>query len=641
MFRYAALLLATIISLQTFSQNKDEVVATIDGEKIVKEEFVRLYKKNNQNLQNENDIKTPMEYIELFINYKLKVHEAEKLGLDTIPSFVNELKSYRNELARPYLTDVNYSEQMVKEAYQRSITDVKASHILLRLDENASPQDTAAIYKQIMEIRDRALNGEDFGELAYQYSEDPSARKNKGLLGYFTAFQMVYPFEDAAYKTPVGEISMPVRTRFGYHLIKVLDKRGSSGEMKAAHIMKMVSEQADEKYINKAKNEIDSIAGLLTSGADFSDLARTLSDDKRSASNDGEMPWFSATSMLQEFAQPAFELKKDGDISPVIRTPYGFHIIKRIAYKPVPTYDEAKDQLTEKIKKNPEISKHSKDQFIKKLKTEYRFAKNEEAIQKCFQQVTAGNDSLSPKDDITLFSFAGKEINMGAFISFLKTKNINAIKQHSSFNQFLEDFIDQTLVDYEDSQLEAKYPDFNYLMQEYHDGILLFNISEEKIWSAASNDSLGLETFYQQNNNRYTWGERFKGWVIQCPDQETKDFVDQILASDDKLSIDELTDQVKQNLGTTIKAEKGTYEKGDQPLVDYLVWNGPEPDAFVEGLQFVRGDKTEGDPKTLQEARGLYLSDYQDYLDKQWIKELRKKYKVKINKKLVKSIDPV
>ncbi len=630
-YRSILLLLFIFGAFSAFCQS--EIIGSIDGKPILKEEFERLYRKNNQGLLNDSDKKTPLGYLKLFVDYKLKVHEAEQLGMDTITSFVRELKTYREEVARPYLTDVQFSNKMVTDAYHRMTNEVKASHILLRLDESASPEDTLKVYKRIMELREQAINGKNFESLAQQFSEDPSAKQNKGVLGYFSAFQMVFPFESMAYETPVGEISLPVRTRFGYHLIHVLDKRAAKGQIRVAHIMKRLRPNVSEETVRQAKQKIDSLAILINSGEDFSELAKKFSDDRTSARNGGIMPWFSSAGMIPEFSDASFSLKNDGDISPVIRTPYGFHIIKRIERKPVAPFEEMENFLIDKIRKNPEISKHSRQLFINKLKKEYNFKLQEDAS----SFLKSFNEDEVEKPEAVLFSFADKEVTTKDFVSFLK-KNENS---RLSTDQQFQNFIEEKLTDYENENLENKHPDFKYLMKEYHDGILLFNISEEKIWSAAASDSIGLAAFYQKNIGKHLWGERFSGWVIECPDQKIKDLVDEILASDSMLSKEELADQVKQHTDKKVKIDRGFYEKGDNELVDYLVWNGLQPENYKDGLHFIRGNKIAPQPKTLDEAKGLYISDYQNYLEKEWIKQLRKKYRVKINKKIVKSIEAV
>lgn len=630
-YRSILLLLFIFGAFSAFCQS--EIIGSIDGKPILKEEFERLYRKNNQGLLNDSDKKTPLGYLKLFVDYKLKVHEAEQLGMDTITSFVRELKTYREEVARPYLTDVQFSNKMVTDAYHRMTNEIKASHILLRLDENAPPEDTLKVYKRIMELREQAINGKNFESLAQQFSEDPSAKQNKGVLGYFSAFQMVFPFESMAYETPVGEISLPVRTRFGYHLIHVLDKRAAKGQIRVAHIMKRLRPNVSEETVRQAKQKIDSLAILINSGEDFSELAKKFSDDRTSARNGGIMPWFSSAGMIPEFSDASFSLKNDGDISPVIRTPYGFHIIKRIERKPVAPFEEMENFLIDKIRKNPEISKHSRQLFINKLKKEYNFKLQEDAS----SFLKSFNEDEVEKPEAVLFSFADKEVTTKDFVSFLK-KNENS---RLSTDQQFQNFIEEKLTDYENENLENKHPDFKYLMKEYHDGILLFNISEEKIWSAAASDSIGLAAFYQKNIGKHLWGERFSGWVIECPDQKIKDLVDEILASDSMLSKEELADQVKQHTDKKVKIDRGFYEKGDNELVDYLVWDGLQPENYKDGLHFIRGNKIAPQPKTLDEAKGLYISDYQNYLEKEWIKQLRKKYRVKINKKIVKSIEAV
>ena len=639
--RSIALLIIFINALSAFSQTEE--ILSIDGKPVLKEEFVRLYQKNNMNLMEESEKKNPKKYMELFINYKLKVHDAKQNGLDTIASFINELKQYRNELAKPYLTDVSFSEKMILEAYTRTKNEVKASHILLNLDPQASPDDTLKVYTKLLKIRERALNEENFETLAQQLSEDPSARTNKGVLGYFSAFQMVFPFEEAAYKTAIGDISMPVRSRFGYHLIHVLDKRESKGQIKVAHIMKRISEDANSKTIELIKQQMDSIAHLIQSGDDFSKLASKFSDDRRSASRGGEMSWFGSSGMLPQFAEPAFALKKDNDVSPVIRTPYGWHIIKRIDLKPIAPFEEMKPQLIEKIKKNPAISKHSKQLFINKLKNEYAFNLNTSAY-KTYKlavkdKLKAGtiNKEMTNTPDQTLFSFANTNIKYSDFSSYIySVKN-----KKQPIDKLFDAFVEQQLIDYENENLENKYPDFKYLMKEYHEGILLFNISEAKIWSKAASDSTGLASFYEKTKDKYKWDERFSGWVIKCPNQKVKDFVDEVLSTDDQIGIEELQDQIKQHFQLTVDAQKGDFEKSDNDLIDYLVWNNIRPTDFKEGLHFVRGNKHSPKIKQLNEAKGLYIADYQTFLESQWIKELRKRHKVKVNKKALKTIDAI
>ncbi len=623
---------AFILYLYGFSQD-NETLITIDDTKISKAEFERIYQKNNSNLYNESDIKTPKEYLDLFINFKLKVIEAEDLKMDTSAAFINELNGYRKELAAPYLTDVKYDEKLVHDLYNRMTKTINASHLLLKLDANATQKQEQEVLNRIKKIRQEIIDGENFEDAAYKYSEDPSAKQNKGVIGYFTAFQMVTPFENAAYSTPVGEVSQPIRTQYGYHLIKVNDVAENKGEIHVAHIMKTFPPNMTPEIKKKLKVEIDSIYQELQNGADFAELAKTKSDDKSSAEQGGVQPWFSVGKMIPEFAVPAFALEKDGDYTKPIETPYGYHIIKRLALRPIPSFEESKKDIEDRIKRDPERAENSKIAFVEKLKKEYGFSENRDGIMK-MKDLNIENGPFI--FNFILFTIGGKEFDLNEFTKYLQSKKITSGSYSSNYDKWVEDEITQL----EDSKLEDKYPEFRYMMQEYHDGILLFNISEEKIWNFASEDSVGLEAFYEKNKNNHLWGERFKGYIVTCTNEETRDKADSYFAED--MPIEEITDRInKDGNNDSITIEEGAWEKGGNPVVDYYIWNQPEPKNFNSELTFVRGDMIPPESKTLGEARGLYVSDYQEYLEDNWIKELRKKHKITVNKKLLKTIKGV
>jgi peptidyl-prolyl cis-trans isomerase SurA len=618
------------LGLTAFSQ-PDETLITIGDTKVSKGEFERIYLKNNNNLYNETDKKSPEEYLNLFIDFKLKVIEAEHLKMDTSSVFKTELAGYREELAAPYLTDVKYNQQMITDLYERTTKEVNASHILLMVPKGSTTEKEEEILKRIVEIRNEIIAGKDFDEAAVEYSEDPSAKTNKGNLGYFTAFQMVVPFEDAAFTTPVGEVSQPVRSAFGYHLLKVYDIRENQGELLVAHIMKMFPQEATPEIKSSLKIQIDSIYAELKNGADFAELAKTKSDDKRSAQQGGEMPWFSSGRMIPEFAIPAFAIKNNGDYTEPIETAFGYHIIKKLNSRPVPTFEASKANLENRIKQDPERSITSKQVFIDKLKTEYNYSENAEGKAKL--QNKNSNDSLE-YNNFELFRIDNKSYTIEKFRSFLKNTNVEPGLYLDYFNNWVE----YEITAWENSKLEEKYPDFRYLFQEYHDGILLFNISEEKIWNFAAKDTLGLEEFYKKNSNKYLWEERFKGMIVTCNDIETREEADKYFAAE--MTIQEITDLLNKT-ENVITINEGAWEKGANPVVDYFVWNGPEPANFNSEVSFIRGDKIPPEAKTLDEARGLYVSDYQKYLEENWIKELRSKYKISVNKKLLKTIKGV
>nr|WP_321486579.1 peptidylprolyl isomerase [uncultured Draconibacterium sp.] len=619
------------ITLQAVAQPAEPLL-TIDEHKISKDEFEYIYNKNNSNLYADADRKTPKEYLELFINFKLKVVEAENLKMDTSQAFINELAGYRVEIAAPYLTDIEFNEQQIEELYRRMKLEVDASHILLGVNKDASPEEEQEVLDKIKNIRKQIIAGKPFEDAAVEYSEDPSAQTNKGHLNYFSAFTMVAPFEDAAFNTPVGEISEPVRTDFGYHLIKVHYTRPNKGELQVAHIMKNVGRNATPEEKAKAKTAIDSIYQLLLNGADFAELAKKESQDRRSAVRGGEMPWFSAGSIVKEFSAPAFALKNDGDISEPVKTAYGYHIIKRLKARPVPPFEEARALIESQIRKDATRQASGKKVFIEKLKKEYNFSENE-ATKAELAKLNIGDNAVLPEE--TFFTINNKNFGAKELTAFITQKNIKT----GSFLSVYDNWVTDEITNIEDAKLEEKYPEFRYLMNEYHDGILLFNISQEKIWNYAAQDTAGLEAFYQKNKKKHLWNDRFKGHIITCKNVSVREEAENLFGAG--LNADEVLAHINTNGEELITIETGAWEEAQNPVVDYYVWNGKEPENFDSATTFIRGDKIKPEPKTLDEARGLFISDYQDYLEEQWIKELRRKYKVKVNKKLLKSIEGV
>lgn len=632
-------------ALPTMAQVKSKTLVTIGKEKISQSEFEANYKRNNANIPDKKDIKSPEEYLGLFIKFRLKVIEAQSLGYDTVRSFRDELEGYRKELARPYLTDVSYNEEMVKIAYHRTRFERKASHILIKIAPDAAPADTLTAWNKINDLRNQILAGKDFNEMAAKYSEDPSAVQNKGLLGYFTAFQMVYPFEDMTYRTPVGQVSEIIRSRFGYHIIKVHDERPAAGEIKVAHIMKMFPPQASAETINRLKLSADSIWQKANSGEDFAELARKYSDDKQSSADGGIMNWFTPNNMVPSFAEASFALKNDGDISPVIRTPYGWHIIKQLERRPVQTLEKLRPVLESKIKQNPQISKHSDEAFDRKLRAEYQLKTDDANFARFIQLSTDSVLKKTIENDIQtrkllLFSFAGQRITFGDFANYIKSMKINTAnnREPEQFKEQFNKFIHHRLVEYENSRLEQKYPEFASLYQEYHDGILLFNISKDKIWDVASNDTLRLQNYFDRATKKYYWNDRFKGWIIRANTINTKANVESFINESKTNRKEDLLELFNTPTEKRIEITDVVCEKGTNPIVDYFIWNGPKPSGFDETTTFVHGKIEKNELKTLKDAWGLYSSDFQESIEKEWINSLQKKYPVKINKNVLNKV---
>ncbi|MFV0267945.1 MAG: peptidylprolyl isomerase [Draconibacterium sp.] len=577
MYRVIVLCLLILSAAFQLQAQDDQTLLTIDGKPLGKAEFEYIYQKNNTNVYADSEKKTPEEYLPLYIDFKLKVTEAERLKMDTSRAFINELAGYRKEIAAHYLTDINFEEKLVHEMYRRMTQEADASHILLRVAENASPEQEQKALEKISTVRQEILSGKDFDEAAVEYSEDPSAKDNKGNLGYFSAFTMVYPFENAAYSTPVGEISEPVRSQFGYHLVKVNDIRPNKGEILVAHIMKSVPADASEEKRNALKAQIDSIYVQLKNGADFAELAQKESNDRRTAVKGGEMPRFSRGRIIAQFANPAFDLKNIGDISDPIETPFGYHIIKKLDQFPVAPFEEIKKEIETRISRDRERRTSSEKVFVEKLKKDYNFSENNSSKQSLTGK-SVGSEDLPA--GLVLFSIDQRNYTTKDLQKWLSEQKINSGLLLSYYNEW----VDAEIIALEDSKLEDKYPDFRYLIQEYHDGILLFNISQEKIWNFASEDSTGLQQFYGQLKDKQMWKERFKGSIITCKSEEVREQADNLLGAG--LSVEEVAEHLNTN-GEVFTFETGAWEEGSNPVVDYYVWNGSEPENFNSLTTFI------------------------------------------------------
>ena len=416
-------------SFTSFAQNNNkEVLFTIDDKPYYTDEFARVYNKNIDLVKDESQ-KDLNQYLDLFVGYKLKINKANKLGLQNGQAYQAELKSYRNQLSNNYLTDSKVTNELIEEAYQRSLKEIKAAHILFMVDENASPEDTLKAYKKAVEVREKAQKGENFGELAVKYSEDPSAKENKGELGYFSVFRMVYPFESAAYKTAKGQVSKIVRTRFGYHLIKVEDIRDNRGELTVAHIMILKPNNQNPEEAEKAKNTIQEIYKKLQQGENFESLAKQFSQDKSTASKGGLLNRFGSGQLSsEEFEDAAFTLKNPNDYSAPVESNFGWHIIKLIEKHPVKTSQEMHSELDTKIRKD-ERSRLITNSLTEKLKKKYSVKRNDKlfaAITKTVNDKFYTNEWKLPENmkpfEGNLVTIDNKAISGEEFLKYLATQ---------------------------------------------------------------------------------------------------------------------------------------------------------------------------------------------------------------------------
>ena len=639
------LIICSVLLLNNaFSQNtNDKVLLTIDDKKINAEEFLRIYDKNKTNFST-GEVTSIEEYLDLFINFKLKVIEAEKSGLDTTSSFINEFEGYKKQLAAPYLIDEKANEQVIQEAYERMQYEVRASHILVRIDPNASPEDTLVAYEKAIGIRKRLVKGEPFEMVAKGSSEDPSVKNNGGDLGFFTVFQMIYPFENAVYNAEIGQISNPVRTRFGYHIIKLTDKRKARGQVKVAHIMLTIPQGTSPEAEKQKKVLINELYHRAKQGEDFQTLAKEYSEDRGSAGNGGELPWFGAGRMVQEFEKAAFELSVNDEISQPVRTGFGWHIIKRIDRKDIPTLEEALPEIKRKIGRD-QRAKVAREALINNLKKEYGFVQKKENLPVNYDTTANAyvlkQEYLSKNSDLNgeLFSFLDKKFSKKDYIDFVNTQNRNKELNPYDYLMLYKEFVNNKILEVEESRLEEKYPEYRYLLKEYHDGMLLFEITDQKIWSKAANDSIALREYYKKNKNNYMWDERWDGSIYYCSNEQTKTTVSKIINKKSfgkKMNNDNLLEQLNSK-EEVLRIETGIFEKGENIFVDNLIWNEKNTQEN-SAVVLLKGEILKPDNKKFDECRGMVISDYQDYLDKEWIESLRKKYNIIINSEVLSSL---
>ena len=731
----------------------EKPIISIGTTKVPFREFRYVYNKNNSNTGDANTDKSVREYVDLYVNFKLKVMDAEKEGLDTTNSFKKELEGYRKQLAKPYLTDKSVTQKLVSEAYERMKEEVNASHILIKCDPKADPKDTLIAYNKIMDIRKKILAGESFEKIAKDKSEDPSAKYNDGNLGFFTAMQMVYPFEDIAYKTAKGAISSPVRTQFGYHLLKVLDRRMSQGQITVAHIMIRANPGMPTEDSLAARKKIYDIYGRLKQGENFSNLALEFSDHADSKTKGGVLPAFGTGTMVPSFENASFALKDTGSFSEPFQTPFGWHIVKLKNRKLLEPFEDLKSSLETKVSKDSR-SELNKSVLLNRLRKENGVIENKALMSYAFSKgdTNLANGKwkydMSDKrlDEIILTIKEKKYLLRDFWKSAEKKQQANKSKALDyQLKLLFKDFEDEALLDYEESHLTEKYEDYKMLVKEYRDGILLFTLMDQKVWTKALEDTAGLKKFHSENKGKYTWNQRIKASIYSAANQKALDNVKAKLAAgkfevtdlrfepvrfkeknkeigiingltlkthadnikrdkslileihsfaakDEKASVslkranhvvDSLVSlgvdrsriivkdsgkshflakpedsrrvafkvysnspKIMERLASaseplSLNVTEGLFQKEENKTIDLLKeW---KPGAYTidynNRLNYIVVDAIETPrEKTFDEARGAVISDYQNYLEKQWIDSMKAKHPVQIDEALVKKL---
>lgn len=621
------------------SLSDNSVLVSVGPASVSSGEFEYAYLKNNHLDKEKTDTREDIEaYLELYKNFKLKVVEAQSLGRDDTEEFKTEFETYERQLAEPYLAMSKVSDVTMKESYERMKEEVRASHILIRLKEQPSPEDTLAAWDKVVEIRKRIIEGADFAEVAKKESQDPSASRNSGDLGYFTAMQMVLPFEIAAFNTPKGEVSQPVRTRFGYHLINVVDRIPTRDQVKVAHIMLTHNEEDS----SKAYTKILSIHEELGQGESWSTLCQSFSQDQYTKNKGGELPFIRPGRIDPDFQKAAFELTEIGSYSEPVKTRYGWHIIKLIEKKgAVDSYDEVKVQIEQNLSRYGKYLNKERS-AVELLKKENSYEMRDEALSACKAKIL--NSADSSKTDGVIFLFDGVASKCGEFEAYVKKKKPFVKLSPAELTESYEEFENEVILAYEKDVLLQKNKDYKYLRQEYRDGILLFSIMEDSVWNKASSDTTGIKTYYESNKNKYPKPETAVTIHVSTKEKAQLTEILGILndAVEDTLSLIEEKYNTSDALAVNINNE--SFEKGENKYLDDKWAVGTV--EYIENARFhgiVVTEIQEEGFKPLNDIRGRVISDYQNYVESSWISKLKEKYPITVNQKtmdlLVKKIN--
>jgi peptidyl-prolyl cis-trans isomerase SurA len=649
-FSISLLILAYACSPKVIvKQEEDQVTVpvsllTIGNEEIYADEFLHILSKNKAFQSKESRISEEEfeEVFDLFVNFKLKVTEAEKEGMAELDEFQKEFSMFKEDLIRPFLIKNSLQEGELMKAYNRMQEIIKASHILLQFPSNASQADSIAIFRMAEKLKAQAQEGADFNELALAYSDDPSAQENKGSLGYFTALQMVHQFEDAAFGLQTGQISDPILTGYGYHIIKLEDRKPNPGEIRVSHIL-VRTPPNDPILEERALRRVGDIyTELQKPESIWEDVCKLYSEDMGTKNSGGILSWMSTGSVIPEFERTAFSLTEIGEIAPPVKTPYGYHIIRLEDKKPLAPFEEMEEIIKSKILRDSR-STLIQSQVVAIQKSRYSFEENEallDSIRGIFK-INGKNDAIAliqRKDwkDEMIIKIYGLEKSVNELMEFMdKADQIVRIGANNYFTSWYDKFVEVNLNAAEEIDLETNNKDYQLILKEYRDGILLFSLMNQNVWQKALEDSLGQITFYEENKDRYQWNDRVEALIVKMGKENKSAKVRKFL-SDKKYqsNLEERLENTFLNddpLAFTI--ENNIFEMESHPILSRAMPNKSFQEVIFESKTYfiLLGNKIAAGPKKFEETRGKVIQDYQEYLDKSLLSKLKNNYIIRIN----------
>lgn len=632
----------------SYAQSNYDVLFTIDGQEVSVGEFRYIYEKNNAENADYSE-KSLDEYLELYKKFKLKVRRAQETGLDTVKTLQDELAGYRKQLAKSYLKDKEIANRLINEVAERMQEDIEVYHIFVAAEPKTADIKKKNALDKINNIYEKLVqnNGAGFEDMAKTLSEDRVSASKGGRMGFYTSPlpDGFYEFENAMYSTEIGKFSKPVKSKMGYHIIKPVSKRKARGEMEIAHILV----RSKDIGAKKAQMLVDSVYNLLNDGRNFENMAAKFSDDVKSKSNGGYLGYFGINQYEETFEKAAFDLDQDNTYCKPIKTNIGFHIIKRISKRDNSDMDRLKKRIQARINNNDRFQ-IAENKMIEDVKEEAGFKEDKASFQRLATSLT--QDFYSYKwqkptyeENVNLISIGNTDYNLNDFAEYAKSNVRERLKFSKSKDlteaatELYDKFVTEKVLAYEEENLESKYPDFKSLMREYREGILLFEITKQEVWDKASSDTTGLKTFYGENKLNYIWPERVKvfKYTLEGEASALRHAYTFFQNKGKKKFLKEYEEHSKLSL----KVDEEVFEKSNSEIESLELKKEsvsklslkPEPAYFYSFEEMV-----EPTPKTLNEAKGYVIADYQDHLEKKWINELNKKYKIKVNDKVFKSL---
>lgn len=641
-------ILALVLSLSTspflaVGQEKKDILAVVGTISIDKEEFLQLMSKERESEIPANSLtrKEFEENFESFLTYKLKVIEAESIKLDQLEEFNLEFSSIKESLIASYLIKNSIEEGEIKKVYARLQEIIRAKHILFQFPPNPKKEDSIAVLQLALKVKTELENGGDFSALASNYSDDPSAKVNKGDLGYFTGLQMVQQFEEAAYTLPVGSISDPILTDFGYHIIQVSSHQANPGEVQVSHILVRFDSENPSQEENARRKISDIYAEIQKESTIWEEIVQTYSEDPATKSAGGLLPWFGVGTMLPEFEMAGFSLTEIGEVSPPIKTAYGYHILRLEGKRGLQPYEEMEQSIRSKILRNSKTGM-IQSQVIAIQKSRYGFQENELGVSTVVEAVNA-TDMLSfgaaiqekKLGNTELFKANTASYTVGDLVNFMQTKEITPKGSGTFFDLWLEKFTEVTLAETEEVDLEKNNKTYQLLLKEYRDGILLFSLTNQEVWQKGLNDSLGQQAFFEKNTQNYQWKGRVQAYLAKVNDASKLENARKYLQNKgfDTDSFAAFEADYRSNYPDAYATESGTFEYETHPILSKVDLDKPYQELVIDGTSYVLivGKVHPPGPRKFEEARGLIIRDYQEFLDQALTKRLREKYPIQIN----------